>query len=461
MNAPLSQDTAAARLSPETRRATGIVFLTLFIDLVSFSIIFPLFPNMLTYYRDVERGVGLFGWFHGILAHFTSLAGSPEGDWGIIVLFGGVLGALYSFLQFLCAPLLGRASDRFGRKPVLLLGVGGMALSHLLWVFAGRFWLLVLSRIIGGMMSANIATATAVVADVTDRRTRPRGMALIGMAFGLGFIIGPALGGLAASVDLTAHWPSLRALGVNPFSAPALIATVLSLVNWMQLAFRFRESLPETRPACPTARRTANPLVLLRERGLPGSGRTNLTYFLFFAVFSGMEFTLTFLTVDRLGYAPRENGLLFLYVGVILAVMQGSYVRVLSPRLGPKRMSAHGILLAAPGLLLVGLAAAAKSAPVLFVGLGLLAAGVAQATPCLTALASLYAPPDEQGRVLGVFRSVGALARAAGPLAGCLLYWSLGADLAFAVAGLLMLAPLWLARRLPDPLPCPVNPTNL
>jgi len=461
MNTTHANDDAAAPLAPRSRRATGIVFVTLFIDLVSFSIVFPLFPNMLAYYRGVEGGAGLFGWFHGVLERLTALAGSPEGDWGIMVLFGGVLGALYSLLQFLCAPVLGRASDRYGRKPVLLLGVGGMVLSHVLWVFAGRFWLLLLSRVIGGMMSANIATATAVVADVTDARTRPRGMALIGMAFGLGFIIGPAIGGLTASLDLTAHWPGLVQVGVNPFSTPALIAAVLSFANWLQLALRFRESLPRDRRSVPASVRTANPLVLLRERSAPGAGGTNLTYFLFFAVFSGMEFTLTFLTVDRLGYAPRENGLMFFYVGVILALVQGSYVRVLSPRLGPRRMSAHGISLAAPGLLLIGLAAANTSALMLFAVLGLLAAGVAQTTPCLTALASLYAPHGEQGRALGVFRSVGALARAAGPLAGCLLYWSLGASLTYAVAGVLMLAPLWLARRLPEPHHHAANPTEM
>ncbi|HNR32584.1 MAG TPA: MFS transporter [Candidatus Hydrogenedentes bacterium] len=459
MSTPEPQAAAAARLSPEARRAVGIVFLTLFIDLVSFSIIFPLFPNMLTYYREVEQGAGLFGWLYGATDRLTQLAGSPEGDWGVMVLFGGVLGALYSFLQFLFAPILGRVSDRIGRRPVLLIGVGGMAISHLLWVFAGRFWLFLLSRVIGGMMSANIATATAVVADVTDARSRPRGMALIGMAFGLGFIIGPALGGLSAMIDLTRYWPDLGAAGINPFSTPALIATGLSLVNLLQLALRFRESLPKGNGAPDTTQRTANLFVLLRLRGNAGTGGVNLTYFLFFAVFSGMEFTLTFLTVDRLGYAPRENGLMFLYVGLVLALMQGSYVRVFAARLGPKRMSGHGILLAAPGLLLIGLAAISASGPLLFLGLGLLAAGVAQAAPCLTALASLYAPPSDQGRVLGVFRSVGALARAVGPLAACLLYWGLGAELAYVAAGIFMLAPLWIARRLPDPPAHDKNPT--
>lgn len=444
---PLPPDALPAR----ARKALWVVFLTLFIDLVGFSIIFPLFPAMLTHYREVSGGAGLFGAVYAALERLTLLAGSPEGDWGIIVLFGGAIGALYSLLQFLCTPFIGRLSDRFGRRPVLLLGLSGIFLSHLVWFFAGSFELLVLSRLLGGVMSGNISTATAVVADVTGERNRSRGMAIIGIAFGLGFIIGPVIGGLLAGIDLTAHWPALAAWGVNPFSLPAGAAMLLALANVFQLLFRFEETLPAGGPPPSSFRRTLNPLAMFRTREYPGLGRTNLTYFLFFAAFSGMEFTLTFLAVDRLGFEVRQNAYMFLFVGVLSALVQGGYVRRFSDRIGPKRMTLHGLAITAPGLLLIGVTGVWPSVWVLFAGLALLAIGAAQVTPCLTALASMYGPPAEQGRILGVFRSAGALSRAVGPLLGSVLYWQLGGAASYVCAGLFLAAPLLIAASLPGP----------
>jgi MFS family permease len=454
-SSPHSPDALTAR----ARKALWVVFGTLFIDLIGFSIIFPLFPAMMTHYRDVSDGAGLFGALYSALARLTQFVGSPEGEWGIIVLFGGALGALYSLLQFLCTPLIGRLSDRYGRRPVLLGGLTGIFLSNLLWFFAGSFELLVLSRVLGGMMSGNIATATAVVADVTDARSRSRGMAIIGIAFGLGFIIGPVLGGLLAAIDLTAHWPALAAWGVNPFSVPAGAAMLLAFGNVLQLLLRFDETLPPGGAPASGLRRTLNPLAMFRTKEHPGLGRTNLAYFLFFAAFSGMEFTLTFLAVDRLGFETRQNAYMFLFVGVWSALIQGGYVRRFSERIGPKRMVLHGLALTGPGLLLIGCVGVWPKVWLLFAGLALLGAGVAQVAPCLTALASMYGPPEEQGRVLGVFRSAGALSRAAGPLLGSVLYWRLGGAASYAFAGAFIVAPFLIAATLPDP-SRPSHPTD-
>ena len=449
-----------SRLNPTARSALGVVFMTLFIDLISFSIIFPLFPNMLKYYQAVESSSSLFGWGYSLLLRLTEIAGSPEGEWGVIVLFGGLLGALYSLLQFFFAPVIGRLSDRFGRRPILIMGLTGMLISHLLWLLAGRFWLLVLSRVVGGVMSGNISTATAVVADVTPARARAKGMAIVGVAFGLGFIIGPALGGLSGAWDLTQRWPGLAAYGVNPFSVPALLASILTAINLLQLLWRFEETLSPERRGQSDSGRTINPVTLARVSHFPGVGATNLTYFLFFVAFSAMEFSLTFLTVDRFGFTPRDNGMLFLYSGIILATVQGGYVQRRSASAGPKRLAVQGILLAIPGLLLIGVSAWKNSPVILYGGLGILAMGAAHVTPCLTALASLYAPQDEQGRILGAFRSIGALARAIGPLAGSLLYWRLGADVSYTCAGLFLVLPLVLAARLPK-LPAHAHHTEM
>ena len=272
-------------------------------------------------------------------------------------------------------------------------------------------------------------------------------MALVGMAFGAGFILGPAIGGLSSLIDLTALFPVLVDYGVNPFSLAAAVALVLSIINLFYVA----RSLPETRDfeSSPATARSANPFKLLQTEAYPGVTRTNFTYFLFLLAFSGMEFSLTFLAHDRLEYTTGQNACMFLFVGVILAGMQGGYVRRRSAVIGPRRMTLHGLAMVIPALIIVGLAAYWRSSLVLYLGLFLLAAGAAQATPCLTALVSVYTPQEEQGRVLGIFRSLGALARAIGPLFAAALYWWIGPTIAYVIGGLFIGIPLFMALSLP------------
>lgn len=436
--------------SAEAKRSLLVMFVTLFIDLVGFSIIFPLFPSMLAYYHASSVEGSLFSLFYSALEHLSVLLGVPNPEWGVLVLFGGILGSLYSLLQFVFAPLFGSISDRIGRKPVLLFSLAGVLVSYVLWFFAAPFGVLVIARILGGIMSANIATASAVVADVTTQGNRSKGMAVIGMAFGLGFIVGPAIGGVSALVDLSALYPDWAAYGVNPYSLPAAVAFVLTLGNILQVTFYFRET---RRANVETAvyRRSLNPLKLFQSVPYPGVGRTNWIYFIFLLAFSGMEFSLTFLTHERLGYGPKENALMFLFIGVVLALMQGSYVQRYSDVIGPKRMATHGLLVGVPALLFIAAAGHYESSIILFLGLLCLAVGAAQTMPCLTALVSMYAPENDQGRMLGVFRSLGALARAIGPLLAALLYWQLGATVMYLIGAGVVLAPLLMMRTLPAP----------
>jgi MFS family permease len=297
-------------------------------------------------------------------------------------------------------------------------------------------------------MSGNISTATAVVADVTTDEDRPKGMAMIGIAFGIGFILGPAFGGISAAFDLTQHWPGLAAYGVNPFSMPALVAFVLSLSNLLFVIMYFRETLPKESPSRNRPMRTINPLKLFHAETYPGVSKTNFTYFLFLSAFSGTEFALTFLASDRFHYGPKGNALMLLFVGLVLAVMQGTYVRRRSAAIGAKRMSVHGLITAIPGLVLVGFA---PHPAVLYLGLFFMALGSAQVIPCMTALASLYTPPDAQGRILGVFRSLGALARALGPMLACVVYWQLGPAKTYYLVAAFMAVPLVIAQSLPQP----------
>jgi MFS family permease len=344
--------------------------------------------------------------------------------------------------------MVGTLSDRLGRKPILIISLIGIAISYGLWFFAGSFSLLVAARLLGGVMSGNIATATAVVADVTKPSNRSKGMALIGIAFGLGFIIGPAMGAFSTLIDLTAWFPSLKAHGVNPFSTAALLAFVLSIVNLWMVITRFKETLPKERRRKKPSTRSINPINLFKVESFPGVSLNNLTYFYFLLAFSGMEFTLTFLTFERLQYNNVNQGMMFVFIGFVLVMMQGGYVRRKAPMVGERKMAAQGMAALIPGLAIL---AFAQNNGMLYLGLFLMAFGSAQVIPCLTTLASRYAPDEEQGRVVGVFRSLGALARAIGPLLACFLYWKLGSFIFYIIGASFVIVPLILCRRLPEP----------
>ena len=422
----------------------GVLFLTVFVDLVGFSIIFPLFPDMLEYYAGADS------FFGGLIANLAELSGE-EGDkkFTATVLFGGILGSLYSILQFIFAPMWGRLSDRIGRRPVLLMTIGGLCVSYLVWIFSGSFLLLIISRVLGGAMGGNISVATAAMADSTDEKNRAKGMGMIGMAFGLGFILGPAIGALLSSIDLSGYSPeaAMSLPWLNPFSVAAAGAFLLSLWNLSWVMRSFKESLPEeNRGKAHQAGRPVNPLKLFRGFDLPGVSRTNLVYFIFLVAFAGMEFTLTFLAKDRFKYDSHDMMWIFIFVGLIIALVQGGVVRRMAPKMGEKKVSLYGLALLVPGLLVVG---TASSEGLFYLGLAFLAVGSALATPCLTALASLYTPADRQGEVLGTFRSLGALARAVGPILACAAYWKLGSDWPYYGATALVLLPILLALGLP------------
>jgi len=418
----------------------GVVFLTIFIDLVGFSIIFPLFPAILEHYgqsgllRTLEAALDRFGEATGAGERFTP------------VLFGGVLGSLYATLQFFFAPLWGSLSDRYGRRSVLLVTISGTLLSYLIWIFAGNFVLLVLARLLGGAMSGNLSVATAAVADITTAENRSKGMGVIGVAFGLGFVIGPAIGGVSAQIDPLAHFPELARWGLNPFSFVALVAASLALVNLLWIVSRFSESLPSQGPAVP--RLPPNPLKRLLQP-LPALARkTNFAYLVYMFAFSGMEFTLSFLGVERFAYGVQEIALMMVFVGFVLILTQGGLVRRLAPLLGERRVATIGLGAVAAGLLVL---AAAQTVLVLYVGLAVLALGAGLCSPTFAALVSLYSGPEAQGKALGAFRSIGSLGRAVGPLGASAVFWWFGSAQLYVGCACLVAAAAFLAARLPQP----------
>lgn len=435
------------------RRVLGLVFLTVFLDLVGFSVLFPLFPDLLRWYLEREgEGSGL-----GRLVAFLQgiVEGRPGAEFAVVALFGGLLGTVYSALQFLFAPLWGALSDRIGRRRTLLVTLAGTALSYLLWMFAGSFALLVAARILGGVMAGNISTASAAVADVSGAKGRAAGMAIVGMAIGLGFVLGPALGAIAYhSFDAVALWQGGVAYGWNPFSGAALVALVLALINLSWAALRFPETLRVATPeevrarAAERAATSFAPWRALKHIDLPGVRRINLVYLATQTAFAAMEFTLVFLAAERLGFEPKDNAWMFVFVGLTIALVQGGFVRRRAAAIGEKRLALTGIALLLPGFVAL---AFASNTLALYVALFFLAVGSALIVPTLSALVSLYTPADRQGLALGTFRSMGALSRAVGPLAGGLLYWSLGSTAPYLLGAAFLVLPLVLGQRLPDP----------
>ncbi len=433
-----------------SRSVLGLVFLTVFLDMVGFSVIFPLFPRMLEHYLAVEGEGSAIGKLLVFLANLTGGGEDASSRFAVTVLFGGLLGSLYSFLQFVAAPMWGALSDRIGRRPTLLFTLLGTTLSYVLWFFAGTFPLLVLARVLGGIMAGNISTASAAVADSFEGNQRVRGMGILGAGIGLGFVVGPAIGALSSSIDLTARWPELARYGVHPFSGPALFSFLLALVNFAWAAARFPETLSREVRGVRASERTLHPFKALRSIDLPGVRDTVVTQFAYFTAFGAMEFTLTFLTHERFQYGERDQAIMLSYVGIAIAFVRGGMVRRITARLGERSVAFAGIFLTLPGFVLVGLAGGGG---MLYAGLTLLAVGSACVMPCLSSLISRYTPVDRQGLALGVFSSAGALARAIGPIGGGLLYWSLGSRAPYLLGAGLLALPLFLVRRLPAPPP--------
>ena len=424
----------------------GVIFLTIFIDLLGFTIIFPLFPAILEHYLKVDGTGGGLGWLLARIDDLARLAGS-RGNYRA-VLFGGFLGSLYAFLQFIFSTIWGSLSDRIGRRRVLLITVSGTLASYVLWFFSGSFIVFVVARLIGGAFAGNISVATAAVADVTTRENRSKGMGIIGVAFGLGFLFGPALGSIATFRDLSAGHPRLAALGVNPFSMAALLSIAFCSINLIWIWARFRETLDPAHQEAAATVRIRHPLheLIISEKG--PARRTNWLWFIFTLAFSGMEFTLPFLAAERFHFAPSTMYRIFVFLGFVLMLTQGVIVRRAAPRFGEKAVLLAGLVCTFTGLLLVGFAGTLAG---LYTGLAAIGLGSGLTNPSVSALVSLYSRVDQQGRFLGVFRSLGALARGVGPVGACLLYWWLGATTTYVLAAAVLLAPWVMALPLPKP----------
>lgn len=351
----------------------GIVFTTVVIDLIGFGIVLPILPL----------------WAE---------------EFGASPLQIGALTASYAVMQLIFAPVWGRISDRRGRRPVILVSLAGSAVAALMIGLAGSLLALFAARLLQGIAGASYAAAQAYVADVTTREERARGMGMIGAAFGLGFILGPAIGALFSSIDERL-----------PFVVAAALAATNLAIAWARLPESRR---PGTAPA-PTPR-----LALVR-RALGSADLAPLVWLSFIATFAfvGMESTFALFGERRFGYDVPQIGLLFVYIGVMTALAQGFLVGRLVAAVGEGRALVGGLAGTAAGLLMT---AAAQDLWLLLPGLGVLAIASGLVFSTTTALISLRAAEDDQGAVLGLGASVGGAARIAGPLVATALFQHAG-----------------------------------
>jgi len=362
-----------------------IIYVTVFIDLIGFGMVIPILP---------------------FYAETTPFNATPFEI--------GILFSVYSWMQFFFSPILGKLSDKYGRRPILFISLLGSAVGYFVIGFANTLVLVFIGRIIGGITGGNISTAQAYIADVTTRENRAKGMGIFGAMFGLGFILGPAIAGI------------LSKYGVY---VPFYFAAVLSLVNAIALYFILPESLKQNVENIQNnlqnnlqkkrKGRFAEIFESLRDKRF---GLITLVYFLLITAFSIMTYAFVLYTMFRFGYNAEQNGYLFAYVGLLAIVMQGALFSRLAKRFGEARLAVAGCLILVGSLFAVPFIGPNSGGLTgLLIGIACFSLGNSLASPALTSLASKNASESEQGKTLGFLQSAASLARAVGPTVGGVL----------------------------------------
>jgi DHA1 family tetracycline resistance protein-like MFS transporter len=377
----MSQEEIAVEVTPNRQekfftKPLLVIFITLFIDLIGFGIAIPVLPD----YAKNEFGASPFtiGW----------------------------LVASYSIMQFIAAPFLGQLSDKYGRRPILLISLLGTSVAALITGLAWTLPILFFGRIFDGFTGGNISTAQAYIADVTSKENRAKGMGLIGAAFGLGFVFGPAIGGILSKI--------------SPH-APFFFVSALAFSNAMLLYFILPE--PAKKSAAPSQEFRKNRLAeIFDSLKNPQFGTLTAVYFFLVTSFSVMSSAFVLYTLERFGYRPEQNGYIFAFIGIIAVIYQGGLVGRLTEKFGENALTIAGCLLMAASFFAIpfifpnfgGLLA-------LLIVMALLAIGNSMATPAVQSLVSKNSSETEQGKKLGVVQSAASLARAIGPALGGVL----------------------------------------
>lgn len=387
------------------QKALYTIFLVVLIDLLGFGLILPLLPYIAERYQADAFQIGL-------------------------------LTATYSLFQFVASPILGRLSDRYGRKKLLIISQIGSVIGYLILAFANSLPLLFLSRAIDGATGGNISIAQAYIADVTDQKNRARGMGFIGAAFGIGFAIGPAIGGLLYKI--------------GGFELPALFAAFMGIVAVIATALILKESVDLTQ----TAKSIKNKLDfnhLKSVLSLPSIFLLTLTFFMISFAFSSLSGTFAVWAEKSLGLGPSTIGIAFTYLGVLSIIAQLKLLPWVVKKQGERKTLLIALPFLALGLFLVPLS---TSLPMLLGIMVFIVIGNSLSGATSTALASENVSPDAYGGTLGVMHSAGSLGRIIGPILGGWLfaYFSSYTSYIFAAA-VVLLAFFLLLKFLPRPAP--------
>jgi MFS family permease len=344
-----------------------VLFLTVFIDLVGFGIIIPVLP---LYAEHFHASPVAIGWLTGI----------------------------YSGMQIIFTPILGKLSDRFGRRPVLMVSIAGTAIGFILMGMATALPLLFVARILAGITGGNISIPQAYIADVTAPEQRSRAMGMIGAAFGLGFTFGPLIGGIMSRIS---------------YSAPFYFAAGLAVANVLLVYLILPESLSRQHRAAP---HEDAPITEVFRHGRGGMFAIVVaTYFFLIAGFSIMTTLFALFTEKRFGYDARANGYLFGFIGILTVIVQGGLIGRLVKMFGEVILTRVGMLLTAASLALLPLS---TNLTLLLLACAGLSFGSGFASPPLSGLASQLIDRSWQGRALGVMQSAGSTGRLLGPLLG-------------------------------------------
>lgn len=383
------------------------LLLTIFIDTVGFGIVLPLLP----YFAE---------------------------KFGATPLMVTLLATVYSFSQFIFAPIWGRLSDRFGRRPVILITLGGLVIGYVSLTVADSLLFLFLARAFTGAMAASMGVVSAYITDITSVADRARGMGRVGAAHGLGFIVGPAIGGIFAGYD-----------PVDPnLQLPFIIAAGLSATAFTLALFSVRETVSAANRGL-AARGQRNPVRVFRDAiRLPQLALLLLLLTMTPFVFSAVETTFVMWSERALGWGPWHNGQIYTFMGIVAAATQWFLVGRLTRRFGERRLIQAGAVFIGTGVFILPFMTGTISICVAF---GLIVFGVSINNPSINSLISRYASPTERGSLLGVSSSCSAMARITGPAWGGFAFGAFGRDWPFLSGAVVMALMLVLALRLKQP----------
>lgn len=368
---------------------TFVIFMTIFIDLTGFGMIIPLLPFYALTFQAEASGIG-------------------------------ILVASFSIMQFIFAPLLGRSSDNFGRRPILLLSILISCLSFILFSYANSFLMLLFSRIIAGM-ATETAVAQAYIADITGEDERARGIGRIGAAFGAGIIVGPAIGGF---------------LSVYGFWAPGLAATALTLVNYFFVLFFLPESVVHKNPRTQTPDSDGGYLSKWGEAfRKPIIGSVLIIFFIIVLAFSTIPVTLPLLGIKYFNLKAVEMSYIFMYIGVIQIILQGFLIGRLTDKVGEERLIVYGSLLMTAGMFVIPLV---SEFMVFLASMTVISLGIGIMHTAIPSFISKRTSEREQGTMLGITQSTASIARVPGPLIGGFVFEYVGVAAPFFLSATLL-----------------------